>query len=126
MSEPPKEFSREVQNLIASFRSLPHDDRRSHRRPATGIAPLIEALLIKHRIGRDSIEHEIRSHWSEIVGPANAAFSHPVTVERNQLLVLVSHAVVRNELFLHRAAILKKLRAMPGCGEIRAVMLRSG
>lgn len=126
MPSEPKEFSRAVENLIADLRTLPVDEGRSRRRPTQELGSLVESLLIKHRIGRESIEHEIRAHWAEIVGAPNAAFSHPLTVERNQLLVLVSHAVVRNELFLHRATILRKLRAMPGCGEIRSIMVRSG
>jgi len=40
--------------------------------------------------------------------------------------VLVSHAVVRNELFHHRAGILEKLRKLPGCGAIKSLALRSG
>jgi len=42
------------------------------------------------------------------------------------LLVLVSHAVVRNELFHHRLMILEKLRKLPGCAEIRGLTLRAG
>ena len=49
-----------------------------------------------------------------LVGPANASYSHPVVVERGLLVVLVSHAVVRNELFLHREAITAKVRKLPG------------
>ena len=36
------------------------------------------------------------------------------------------HAVVRNELFLHRDSILAKLRKLPGCAEIKGLALRSG
>jgi hypothetical protein len=60
------------------------------------------------------------------VGVANASYSHPVVVERGQLLVLVSHAVVRNELFLHRLNILEKLKKLPGCAGIRGLTLRAG
>ncbi|MBI2515684.1 MAG: DUF721 domain-containing protein [Opitutae bacterium] len=56
----------------------------------------------------------------------NASYSHPVVVERNLLVVLVSHAVVRNELFLHREAITAKLRQLPGCAHIKGLALRAG
>ncbi|HVU17156.1 MAG TPA: DUF721 domain-containing protein [Candidatus Didemnitutus sp.] len=125
MPSEPKEFSREIENLIADLREVPTDDGRSRRRPTQELGALVEALLIKHRVGRDSIEHELRARWSELVGAANASFSHPLTIERNQLIVLVSHAVVRNELFLHRAGIVAKLRALPGCAEIKSIHLRS-
>lgn len=122
----PKEFSREVENLIAGFRGLPEDDSRSKRRQTVDLARLIDELLVKYRISHDSIEHSIREKWPELVGVANATYSHPLVVERNQLVVLVSHAVVRNELFHHRASILEKLRKLPGCGAIKSLALRTG
>jgi hypothetical protein len=126
MSDTPKEFSREVENLIAAFRALPEDEGRSRKRPARELGPLIDELLVKYRISHDSLEHSIRERWPELVGAANAAYSHPLVVERNQLVVLVSHAVVRNELFLHRATILAKLRQLPGCAALKGLALRSG
>jgi hypothetical protein len=121
----PKEFSREVENLIAGFRELPSDRGRSKRRKTQDLGPLIDELLVKYRISHDSLEHSIREKWPELVGVANASYSHPLVVERNLLVVLVSHAVVRNELFLHRASVLEKLRKLPGCGGIKGLALRS-
>jgi hypothetical protein len=126
MPEEPKEFSREVENLIAGFRGLPADDSRSRRRPTQDVSKLIDELLVKYRISHDSLEHAIRAKWAELVGVANATYSHPVVVERGQLLVLCSHAVVRNELFHHRLQILEKLRKLPGCAQIRGITLRAG
>ena len=121
----PKEFSREVENLIAGFRGLPEDEGRSKRRKTQDLGPLIDELLVKYRISHDSLEHSIREKWPELVGVANATYSHPLVVERNLLVVLVSHAVVRNELFHHRSAILEKLRKLPGCDGIKGLALRS-
>lgn len=126
MSDEPKEFSREIENLIAGFRAVPNDRSRSKRRKTVDLGALIDELLVKYRISHDSIEHSIREKWPELVGPANASYSHPLTVERNQLVVLVSHAVVRNELFHHRLTILEKLKKLPGCGEIKGIALRVG
>ncbi|HEY4248937.1 MAG TPA: DUF721 domain-containing protein [Lacunisphaera sp.] len=126
MPDEPKEFSREVENLIAGFREIPNDRSRSKRRKAVDLAALVDELLVKYRISHDSIEHSIREKWPELVGAANASYSHPVTVERNQLVVLVSHAVVRNELFHHRLTILEKLKKLPGCAEIKGLALRTG
>jgi len=122
----PKEFSRTVENLIADLRGLPEDDGRSRKRKPTDLGSLIEALLIKHRISHDSLEHSIRDKWPEIVGVANATYSHPLVVERAQLIVLVSHAVVRNELFQHRLNILAKVKKLPGCEGIKGLSLRVG
>ncbi len=121
-----KEFSREVENLIADLRGVPEDEGRSRRRPAQDLSQLIDTLLVKYRISHDSIEHSIREKWAEVVGAPNAAYSHPVVLERGQLLVLVSHAVVRQELFHHRLMILDKLRKLPGCEGIKGIQLRAG
>jgi hypothetical protein len=127
MSSPePKEFSRAIENLIAGFRELPTDDTRSRQRRPTELAALIDELLVKYRISHDSLEHSIREQWPALVGSANASYSHPLTVEKNLLVVLVSHAVVRNELFQHKAAILEKLKKLPGCEHIRGLALRVG
>jgi len=127
MSEPePKEFSRAVENLIAGLRDLPEDNSRARNRRASELTSLIDELLVKYRISHDSVEHSIREKWAELVGVANAAYSHPLVVEKKLLVVLVSHAVVRNELFLHKDAIVEKLRKLPGCAEIKGLALRSG
>jgi hypothetical protein len=126
MSEPePKEFSRAVENLIADLRDLPGDRSRARNRKTSELTALIDELLVKYRISHDSIEHSIRDQWAALVGTANAAYSHPLAVERNLLVVLVSHAVVRNELFMHRDSIMAKLRKLPGCAEIKGLALRS-
>jgi hypothetical protein len=54
-----------------------------------------------------------------------ARYPH-VVVERGQLLVLVSHSVVRQELFHHRLDIHAKLKKRPGCSAIIGLHLRAG
>jgi hypothetical protein len=124
--EPEKELSRAVENLIADLRGLPAEDSRSRRRKAQDLGPLIDELLVKYRISHDSLEHSIRDKWAELVGVANATYSHPLIVERAQLVVLVSHSVVRNELFHHRMEILARVQKLPGCSGIKGINLRSG
>lgn len=126
MPSEPKEFSREIENLVAAFRELPADASRSRRRPVIDLGGMIDELLVKHRISHDSLEHSIREKWRELVGTANAAYSHPVVVERGLLLVLVSHSVVRQELYHHKPAILERLRQLPGCAAIKGLILRAG
>ena len=126
MSSEPKEFSREIENLIAALRGVPDDKTRTKRRATKDLGALVDELLVKYRISHDSLEHSIREKWPELVGPANAAYSHPVVVERGLLLVVCSHGVVRQELFHHRLEILARLRKLPGCAEIRGITLRAG
>jgi hypothetical protein len=125
-STEPKEFSRAVENLIADLRELPESQSRARNRKPTELSALVDELLVKYRISHDSLEHSIRDKWPELVGVANASYSHPIAVERNLLVVLVSHAVVRNELFQHRETILEKLKKLPGCAHIKGLSLRTG
>lgn len=126
MPDSPKEFSRAVENLIADIRDLPQDTSRSKKRRPTELTTIIDELLVKYRISHDSVEHSIREKWAELVGVPNATYSHPLTVEKKLLVVLVSHAVVRNELFMHKDSIVERLRKLPGCAEIKGLALRSG
>jgi len=87
----------------------------------------VEALALRHGIGVPTTEQAIRSAWPDIVGPANASYSHAVRVdERGRLEVRASHAVVRNELFLNRAEILSRIQALPGCSAIKQLRLSQG
>jgi hypothetical protein len=124
----PFHFSHAARELIGDFRGVPSDEPRNmKRRPTKAVAPLIEELLVRHQIGRHSCEQTIRDHWAEMVGAANAAYSHPVRIDRGRsLFVLVSHGVVRNELFMHRDSILEKIRELPGCDHVRELNLVAG
>jgi hypothetical protein len=123
----PHPFSKLAEELVGDFRGIPSDDPpRARRRATQPLADVVEQLLQKHQIGRDSPEHTIRDHWKEIVGAANASYSHPAMIERNQLIVLAAHAVVRNELFHHRDEIVTRIKKLPGCAHVKAINLRAG
>jgi hypothetical protein len=123
----PQAFSRLAEQLVADLRGVPSElPTRSRPRPTQPLAGLIETLRQEYRLGRDAPEYTLRERWREIVGAAAAGYSHPVTLERNLLLVLVSHAVVRNELFHHRETILGRIRAVPGCEGVKGINLRMG
>ena len=124
----PSAFSKLAEELIGDFRGVPCEEpRRQKKRPTKDLSVLVEQILQKHQIGRDAPEHTIRARWSEVVGPANAAYAHAVQIDpRGRLLVLVSHSVVRNELFHHRKTIVERLRQLPGCDHVKDLLLRSG
>lgn len=126
-NQPPHTFSKLAENLVADFRRLPSGDPpRARQRPTKDLPSLIEQLLQRHQIGRSAPEDVIRQHWPEIVGVANASYSHPARIERHRLIVLAAHAVVRNELFHHRAEIVSRIQQLPGCGGIKALILAVG
>jgi hypothetical protein len=124
----PHRFSKAAEDLIASLRRLPSEDPRGgRRRPSRELVELIDGLRAKHGIGQPTAEQAIRDQWKEIVGPANASYSNAVRIdERRRLMVNVSHAVVRNELFLNRAEIIERIRRIPGCASIKNLHLSQG
>ncbi len=124
----PHRFSRVAEDLIASLRRIPSEDPRGiRRRPTRGLVELIDGLRAKHGIGQPTAEQAIRDLWPQIVGPANASYSHAVRIdERGRLVVHATHAVVRNELFLNRAEILDRVRRIPGCASIARLHLAQG
>lgn len=123
----PHQFSRIAEELVGDLRGIAFDDpKRSKKRATQDLAALIEELLQKNQIGRSSPEQTIRDHWVELVGSANASYSHPARIERNQLVVLAAHAVVRNELFHHREQIVGRIKKLPGCAHVKSLNLRAG
>lgn len=125
--DPPK-FSRIAEELIGSLRRIPNDDPKGiRRRPVRELSHLIGELQVKYGIGLETPEHAIREHWAEIVGSANASYSHAGQIDpRGRLFVFASHSIIRNELFLHRKKIVAKLQKLPGCEAIREIILRAG
>ncbi|MFH1499262.1 MAG: DUF721 domain-containing protein [Verrucomicrobiota bacterium] len=124
----PHTFSRLAEELIGDLRGIPFDEpRRQVKRATKPLTELVEELLNKFQVGRDAPEHTIRAEWPAIVGPANANYSHPVQIDaRGQLLVLVNHSVVKNELFRHRATILERIQALPACAGVKKLHFRAG
>ena len=128
MPAEPHRFSKVAEDLIASLRRVPSEDPRgTRRRPARDFVELVDSLRAKHGIGRPTAEQELRDKWPEIVGTANASYSHAVRIdERGRLIVHASHAVVRNELFMNRTEIIDRVRRVPGCGSIKQLHLSQG
>jgi hypothetical protein len=128
MSKEPAVFSRQAENLIAALRRVPDETpERMKKRPTKDLSGLVEELMVKYQVGRDSPEQKIRHHWAELVGPANAHYSHAAQIDpRGKLVVLAGHSVVRNELFIHRQVIVERIRRLPGCGHVRELHIRAG
>jgi len=128
MPDHPKPFSRLAESLIGDFRGVPlAEPRKMRRRQTRELAQVVEELMVKHQIGRASPEQAIRTRWAELVGSANAAYSHAVRIDHGrQLVVVASHGVVRNELFLHRAEIVDRIQKVPGCAHVKQLMIRAG
>ena len=120
--------SKLAEELIGVFRGLPsREPPGMHRRPTRDIAAIVGELSVKYRIGCSSPEDAIREQWADLVGTALASASHPVRIDRGRrLLVHVSDAVVREELFFLRAAIVQRIQKLPGCSGVTELHIRAG
>jgi hypothetical protein len=127
-SDEPFQFSKLAEELIGDLRGVPNEiPPRQRKRPTKPLADLVEQLLIKHQIGRASPEQTIRDHWTELVGSANAHYSHAVIIDpRGKLVIIASHAVVRQELTMHRRTIVARIRELPGCEHVKDLSIRAG
>lgn len=127
MPDQPHHFSKLAEELVAELRGVPFaEPRRAKPRPTQSLAGLVEEILQQNQIGRSSPEQQIRDQWVDLVGAANASYSHPARIERNRLIVLAAHSVVRNELFHHRDQIVSRIQQLPGCAHVKSLNLRAG
>ncbi len=121
-------FNHAARELVAAFRGVANDvPSRQQRRATHTLGPLIEDLLVKHQIGRAAPEDAIRENWPALVGPAIAHYSHAGQIDpRGKLVILYNQAVAGNELRFHQAAILARIRALPGCAHVKSLAIRAG
>lgn len=85
----------------------------------------MEHILRKYRVGMATPEEAIRDAWTGIVGEPNAAFCHPLRIERERVLVVgVTNPVIRQEMLFHKDIILRRVREIPACGQIGSIVFR--
>jgi hypothetical protein len=128
MPDQPRPFSRLAEELIGEFRRVPlREPKNMRRRPTRDLATVVEELTVKYQIGRPSPEQAIRERWPELVGAALASRSNPAWIDRGKRLVVnVSDAVVREELFFNRALIVERVKKVPGCSGVTELHIRAG
>jgi len=127
MPKETRSFSKRAEKVIGEFRRIhPNEPEKMQRRPTKELSELIENLRVEHRIGRLAPEDAVREAWREIVGSANATYSYPQRVEGRKLMVVATHSVVRNEIFLHRHEILERVRKLPGCEPVTELHIKAG
>jgi len=121
-------FSPEAEELIANLRGLPY--RRSRARTRSGTAPLenlVEVALKNYKVGERSVEETIMRNWKHVVGEKTAHRCSPQRIAPgNRLIVFAANSVVRNELQFKKREILKRIRELPECERINAVVLVHG
>ena len=126
MAKKAYKFSRHVENLIANLRGVP-EDYTPIGRETKEMGTIFDKILVRYKIGVDSLEDRIRDNWVQIVGPANAGHCNPVRIEReNTLIIAVSNPIIRQELQFNQSLVLKNLKSIQNGNRIRYIVFRSG
>lgn len=122
-----RKFSRREESLIASFRQLPEEDLPFRDSGAASFGSLLEAIVEKYHIGRNTPEEAVQENWERIVGAAFARRCRPERIDPSgALIVQVPNSTVRRELIFMEDRILTALGSLEGCSHINRVVLKSG
>lgn len=120
-------FNKQTENLIANLRGLPESKSRATVRSVTPVDTLVDAILERYRINQPRVEDTIMSRWKEIVGERTAHRCRPQSIlQEKKLLVFAANSIVRSELKFNEKKILKKLKSLPGCERIQALVFQTG
>jgi len=119
-------FSRKVSNLLAELSGLPKDWSRSTDRPVKTMEEAVREAVTKRGLDRPVPETAIIAHWAELLPSRLARRCAPLKVlEGGRLTVQCENAVVRSEAKFHERAMLAKIKALPGCAEVRSIVFVS-
>jgi len=111
---------------VENFLGLPPPAVRRHRLPRS-LGSLVEAWLPAEAPAAEaSPTRTLLDSWEDLLGPARARRCHPVRLRPDGVLVVaVSNPVLRQELSWEKRDLLAAIRALPGCGQVRRLLLRS-
>ena len=88
---------------------------------------VMERVIQQFSLEKGRPEEFIRSEWINLVGERNATYAQPLSLHKNsRLYVAVSNPVVKQEMHFHKKIILRRLKKLPGCSEIRDIVFRAG
>ena len=120
-------FNRRALNLIADFQGLPKSFSRASKGKEMGLDTVMDRVAERFNIHGSRPEETIAAHWMTIVGEHFSQHSFPVRLDRGRrLFVVVNNSVARQEMWLRRKEILRRLRLILKSSDIRQIILRSG
>lgn len=122
-----KPFSADDLALIDRFRGAPRNPVRKTRSPGA-LGARMDGILASLRVNTgETPERTILAHWKKLLGPERAGRCAPARLQRDgTLVVLAPNPVVRQELSFEKRKLVAKIRRLPGCGFVRAILLRGG
>jgi hypothetical protein len=119
-------FSKTVEDLVADFRGLPRTVTASSLRDPVPLQNILKVLEERYKLEQPSPERSLVEHWEDIFGPGLAARCHPVRIKDDgaTLVVSVANPTLRSELGFRKRGILRKIRALEHCADIRDIVTR--
>ena len=118
-------FSKQVEDIIADFRSLPRTVTESSRYVPVRLDSVLDVLKEKYNLEKPSAELSIVSHWSELFGNLSGR-CRPLSIKGgNTLIISVANQTLRAELQFRKHTILKKIQQLPYCGIIGELVIRA-
>jgi predicted nucleic acid-binding Zn ribbon protein len=95
------------------------------RRSATqSLGDVLRDYIRENNIGKKLKESDIVNSWEEVLGKTIAHYTRNIAIKNRILYVEISSAVVKNELFLIRGEIVKKLNEKAGEELIDKIVFR--
>jgi predicted nucleic acid-binding Zn ribbon protein len=119
-------FSKQIEDVIADFRGLPHTVTASSRREPTPLDSVLVVLQEKYKLEKPSPERTLVENWSSIFGPSLCERCHPVRIkDEHTLIVSVTNQTLRSELQFMKRSVLKKIQKLEYCEGIKDLVIRS-
>ena len=118
-------FSKNIEDIIADFRGLPHTVTASSRREPTPLDNILVVLQEKYKLEKPSPERTLVENWEHVFGKL-AGRCNPVRIKDDTTLIIsVNNQTLRSELQFMKRSFLKKIQALEHCSEIKDIVIRS-
>ena len=119
-------FSKNIEDVIADFRGLPHTVSTSSRREPALLDSVLVVLQEQYKLEKPSPERSLVENWEKIFGPRLCERCHPVRIkDEHTLIVSVINQTLRSELQFMKGSVLKKVQSLEHCSEIKELVIRS-
>lgn len=119
-------FSKNIEDIIADFRGLPHTVSAAARREPTPLDNILVLLQEKYKLEKPSPERTLVENWEKIFGPSICERCHPVRIkDEHTLVVSVTNQTLRSELQFMKRSVLKQIQKLEHCGDIKDLVIRS-
>lgn len=100
------------------------DKKRMKRKNAEQIGQLIQQYLRRECLETPLNEQRLLASWSEVLGPAMAAYTREIYIRNQVLYVHLSSAVLRQELMMGREMLVRSLNRKVGATVITDIVFR--